>query len=54
VLAAGRPAARWRAKRTGSSLTVTVEALDAVDRDALQAEADRLAPLRGCTTAQVV
>jgi hypothetical protein len=33
---------------------VTVEPLAAVGRDSLQAEADRLAPLRGCTTAQVV
>jgi hypothetical protein len=53
VLADGVPAGLWRAKKARRQLSVTVEAFGDVERDALEAEAQRLAPLRGCETAAV-
>lgn len=57
VLIDGEVAALWRAAKKGKRLVVTVEALRRLDRateDALADEADRLAPFRGATTAEVV
>jgi hypothetical protein len=53
VLADGRPVAVWRGRRQGRRLAVTVEAFAPLPRDALQAEAERLAPHRGCATVAV-
>lgn len=54
VLADGRAAALWRARRQGRRLTVTVEPFGGpVPRAELEAEARRLAPHRGCTSAAV-
>jgi Winged helix DNA-binding domain len=50
VLSGGRPAALWRARKQGRRLAVTVEAFGAVSREAVAAEAERLAPHRGCTS----
>jgi Winged helix DNA-binding domain len=56
VLAAGQAVATWRSKRAGKRLAVTVEPLvrlPARTRDAIQAEADRIAPLRDCQAAEL-
>ena len=56
VLAEGRPVATWRSRRAGKALAVTVEPLGrlpAATQAAIQAEADRIAPLRGCQAAQL-
>ena len=56
VLAAGQPVATWRSRRAGRHLAVTVEPLGrlpAPTRAAIQAEADRIALLRGCQAAQL-
>jgi hypothetical protein len=52
VLADGRPVALWRARRQGTRLSVTVDAFAPVPR-AVQAEAERLAPHRGCASVAV-
>ena len=53
VLADGELAGLWRARKKGRRLEVEVEALGPLDRGAVQAEAERLAPLRGCTSVAV-
>jgi hypothetical protein len=56
VLAAGQPVAAWRSQRVGKRLAVTVEPfapLAAPTRAAIQAEADQIALLRDCQTAQL-
>jgi hypothetical protein len=53
VLSDGRPAAVWRARKQGRRLTVAVEAFAPMPREALRAEAERLAPHRGCATVVV-
>jgi hypothetical protein len=53
VLRAGEVAALWRAQKKSSRLAITIEPLDrltAADRDAIDAQAHRYAPWRGCTT----
>jgi hypothetical protein len=50
VLSGGVPAALWRARKQGRRLEVAVEAFGSVAREAVQAEAERLAPHRGCTS----
>jgi len=50
VLVDGRAAATWRSRKQGKRLEVTVEGK--VPRRALQAEAERLAPHRGCTAVE--
>lgn len=54
VLAGGEVGGLWRAARKGRRLVLTVEALGAIDADALEAEAQRLASLRGADRAEVV
>jgi hypothetical protein len=55
VLADGRAAALWRARKRGRRLEVTATALGGRPPCAgVLAEAERLAPHRGCTAAQVV
>jgi Winged helix DNA-binding domain len=55
VLSDGAIAGAWRARKKGKRLEVTVEPFGAaVDRAALQAAADALAPHRGCTAAVLV
>jgi hypothetical protein len=51
VLVDGRPAATWRSRKQGKRLEITVEGK--VPRRKLQAEAERLAPHRGCTSVSV-
>jgi hypothetical protein len=53
VLADGEAVATWRARKQGKRLAVTAEAFAPAPRDAVQAEAERLAPHRGCATATV-
>jgi hypothetical protein len=53
VLAHGEVAGLWRARKKGRRLEVEVEALGALDLAAVEAEAERLAPLRGCTSVAV-
>jgi hypothetical protein len=53
VLVDGSPAALWRARKQGKRLEVTVDAFGTVPKRALEAEAERLAPHRGCTSAEV-
>jgi hypothetical protein len=53
VLADGGIAALWRARKQGSTLAVTAEQLEPLDQAAVRAQADRLAPHRGCTSASV-
>jgi hypothetical protein len=53
VLADGEPVALWRARKQGRRLELTAEGFAALPLPALQAEADRLALHRGCTTATV-
>lgn len=53
VLVDGSPAALWRARKQGKRLDVAVEAFAKVPQRALQAEAERLAPHRGCTGVEV-
>jgi len=53
VLAAGAPAGLWRARKVGKRLAVTVEPFGDLPRAPVQAEAERLAPARGCDTAAV-
>ncbi len=51
VLVDGQATALWRARKQGKRLEVTVEGK--APRKALQAEAERLAPHRGCTTVEI-
>lgn len=54
VLADGRPAALWRARKAGRRLAVVVEGLGGpIPREEVEAEAARLAPHRGCASAEV-
>jgi hypothetical protein len=53
VLAEGHVAGLWRARKAGTRLTLTVEELATLDRAAVQEEAERLAPLRGCRTVEL-
>ncbi len=47
VLLDGRIAGLWRARAKGKRVEIEVEELGRVDREALQAEAERVASLRG-------
>ena len=51
VLVDGKPTALWRARKQGKRLEVTVEGN--APREAVEAEAERLAPHRGCATVSV-
>ena len=51
VLVDGEATALWRARKQGKRLEVTVDGK--APRRALQAEAERLAPHRGCTSVGV-
>lgn len=56
VLVDGRVAGLWRPAKKGRKLLVTVEPLGRLGkgaRDAIAAEADRLAPYRGAETAEL-
>jgi hypothetical protein len=53
VLVDGSPAALWRARKQGRRLDLTVDAFGQVPKRALEAEAERLAPHRGCTSVEV-
>ena len=53
VLADGRLAGLWRARARGRRAEIEVEALAPVDRDAVEAEAARVAALRGADEAVV-
>ncbi|HWT22584.1 MAG TPA: crosslink repair DNA glycosylase YcaQ family protein, partial [Solirubrobacteraceae bacterium] len=53
VLADGRVAGLWRAQKKGKRLVVAVEALAELDRGAVRAEGERLAPHRGCTSVEL-
>jgi hypothetical protein len=53
VLQDGRLAGLWRARARGKRLEVAVEPLAAIDRDALDAEANRVAALRGSDAAEL-
>jgi hypothetical protein len=53
VLVDGSPVALWRARKQGKRLELTVDPFSTVPKRALQAQADRLAPHRGCTSAAV-
>jgi hypothetical protein len=50
VLADGRPVALWRARKQGKRLDFSVDAFGKLPERALEAEAERLAPHRGCTS----
>jgi hypothetical protein len=53
VISNGSPAALWRARKQGKRLEVTVDAFGKVPERALQLQAERLAPHRGCTSVEV-
>ena len=56
VLAGGRLAGVWRGRKRGRAWSVTVEPFarpSRADRAGIEAEAARLAPFRGCATAEV-
>ena len=53
VLHDGELAGLWRARKKGRRLEVEVEELRPLDLDAVRREAQRLAPLRGCTDVAV-
>jgi hypothetical protein len=56
VVADGEIVGIWRPQKKGKRLLLTVEAfgpLRPTVRDEIEAEAARLAPLRGCTSAEV-
>jgi hypothetical protein len=56
VLVDGNVVGTWRARTAGNRLMVTVEPFDRLPRGARKAiedEAEQLAPLRGCRTAEV-
>jgi hypothetical protein len=53
VLSDGEVVAIWRGRKRGKALEVSVEELRALDREAVQREAQRLAPHRGCATARM-
>lgn len=53
VLSEGRLAGLWRARARGKRAEIAVEALAAIDRDALEAEAARVAELRGADGATI-
>lgn len=56
VVRDGDPLALWRAQKKGKKLRVTVEPLAKprkADRDAIEEHAGRMAPLKGCATAEV-
>jgi hypothetical protein len=53
VLAGGRPVALWRPRKQGTRLQIEVDAFGKVPRKALAAEAERLAPYRGCDSVSI-
>ncbi len=54
LLVDGRPAGLWRARKQGRRLAVAVEAFGGgIPREEVEAEAARLAPHRGCSSAEV-
>ena len=53
VLRDGELAGLWRARKKGKRLEVEVEELGSLDLDAVRREAERIAPLRGCTDVAV-
>jgi hypothetical protein len=54
VIVNGSPAALWRARKQGKRLEVTVDAFGKVPQRALQLQAERLAPHRGCNAVRVL
>ncbi len=54
VIVNGSPAALWRARKQGKRLEVTVDAFGKVPQRALQRQAERLAPHRGCNAVRVL
>ncbi len=53
ILQDGRLAGLWRTRAKGKRLQIEVEEFERLDRDALQAEADRIAAVREARTAEV-
>jgi hypothetical protein len=53
ALSDGAPAALWRARKQGRRLAVAVDAFGPLRRAAVEAEAERLAPHRGCSSVAV-
>jgi hypothetical protein len=53
ALSDGAPAALWRARKQGRRLAVAVDAFGPLQRAAVEAEAQRLAPHRGCSSVAV-
>ena len=53
VLQDGELAGLWRARRKGKRLEVEVSELGTLDLEAVRREAERIAPLRGCTDVAV-
>ncbi len=53
ILVDGTAAGLWRARKQGRRLVVSLEPFGALPRDAVAAEAERLAPHRGCTAAEL-
>ena len=53
ILADGAPAALWRARKQGRRLALAVEAFAPLPLAAVQAEAERLAPHRGCGIVEI-
>jgi hypothetical protein len=53
VLVDGAPAGLWRARKQGKRLELTVEPFGKLPKRALGAQAERLAPHRGCASADV-
>jgi hypothetical protein len=53
VLNDGEVAGLWRARARGRRLELEVEPLGKIDREALEAEADRVAELRGAGEARL-
>jgi winged helix DNA-binding protein len=54
VLSDGAPVAIWRARKQGKRLEVTVDAFGDVPAALLEAELQRLAPHRGCTSVTIL
>jgi hypothetical protein len=53
VLVDGIAAGLWRARKQGRRLVVSLEAFGSLPRDAVAAEAERLAPHRGCSSVEL-
>ena len=53
VIADGAPVALWRGRKNGRRLVVSIEAFAPLSREALRAQAERLAPHRGCANVAI-